>query len=247
MSLFQLAPAVLAALSLAADPKTPPPAPAAPAPVISCQDAEQRIGRASGKLRDDLVGAAIDLHCEPLPPIVQKAIFDGKWGDKSAVAIESRAAYLGRAIRARYPAAESLAVTLITNGQWPGGPALDAAHADHCILALKGSLTPYRIGLLLDVYDQVHGVETRSAVLSTLCGAKGPEALLPALDAYLRLDGALKQSAKACLDAEPEHDPVLVLARVVREVKASCLPWAAELTKGQQSPAILQAKKARGL
>ena len=215
---------------------------------IPCAQVPAAIGKAPEAERVNLVLAAIDRKCHPLPAVVMAALRSGAWADSAALSLSSRTLLLTQATAAAYPEAETLAVKLIETGTWPDGQQLYAESGAQVIRAFKGLLTTYRTGLLLDVFEQVKEPSVRQAVLQTLRDAKFDEALLPALDAAYEETGSVQETAIASVAAQPEKTPPGLHARLIRKLpKGALLDWALRLADRHPSDPVAAAKKARGI
>lgn len=244
---FRVLPAVVLFMALV----TPPAAGTEATQVkvsVDCAGLTSAFEKANAETRDKLAPEIVDAACRPMPAALWEAIQRGRWGEASTdLAVSNRIALLAAAARRGYPEAESLVVVILERGQWPSTHTLAVADAEALIGSLNGRLSGYSIGLLLDIYDQVRGESTRLAVLGALDGAKNDDALLPALDAYFLfpVSEPLRARAKDTLLRDPEGDPVKVLARVIRNVRPSALPWALRIALGQTSPLVTAARMER--
>ncbi len=215
---------------------------------VPCAEVPAAISKATGPERAGLVISAIEHKCRPLPAVVVTALRDGKWEDGLALSAAERTILLAQATEAKYSEAETLAVSLIESGVWPDEQPLATESGVQLIRALTGVLTPYRVHLLLDVFEQVQEVGVRQAVVLSLRGSRLDEALLPALEAAYEAAGTLQEAGTASIAAQPEKTPPQLHARLIRSLpEGPLLNWALGLADRHDSDAVKAAKKARGL
>src|SRR5690606_37841563 len=127
--------------------------------------------------------------------------------------------------------AESLAVRILENGSFPGGPEIEMATGAELVEGLAPALDEYRTGLMLDIYEQVEDATVCNAVIRALRNSDRPEAILPALDAYWNTPQA-KAEAQATFSEEPEKEPDAILARVIKTLpEGPALDWALRISE----------------
>jgi hypothetical protein len=215
---------------------------------VPCESVAEAILRAEGTERIDLSQSAIRRGCRPVPAPIWSAIRFGRWTDDRGIDAHDRSVLLGLMASARYPEAETLSVELLQDGHWPDGTPLGLQQGSLLIQGLKPGLTPYRVHLLLDIYEQQSEPFVRVAVLQALSGSDRPEALLPALDACLADSGQARSVALGIISAQPEKTTEGVLARLIRDLPdGPTLTWARQLGERHPSAAINTALKKRGL
>lgn len=208
----------------------------------ACQRISQDLAKAEVAGRMALARAALKEPCRPMPAMVGSALGTGQWSDSQVLSPGDRMALLALAVEARYPEAETLAVRLLEEGKWPGGSDLLLEEGGSVIRSLGPALTPYRVHLLLDIFEQREQAFVRTAILETLRRSPLEEALLPALEAYFGETGDVQQAALATLNAQPEKTPPEVLLRLVRNLPdGPSYRWAVRLGKQLESHKEIQA------
>jgi uncharacterized protein YeaC (DUF1315 family) len=218
-----------------------------PAP-IPCEQIGAAIDKAPGPERVGLAVGAIARKCSALPASVMNAVRAGRWDDGAALQAPDRTILLARATTAAYPEAESLVVKILEVGSWPDEVALTTDEGAQLVRSLKDVLTPYRVRLLLDVFEQVKEPAVRQAVLQTLRASKLDVALLPALEAAYDEKGPVQEAGLATISAQPEKTPPELHARLIRKLaKGPILDWAVRLAKVHPSGAVAAALKTRGI
>jgi hypothetical protein len=221
---------------------TPSPLGSEPCPKLS-----EAIAKATSPDRAALCRSALHQPCRPMPAVIWNAIHDGKWSDGEALPTGERANLLAVAVDGRYAEAESLTVLTLQEGGWPGGVPISMEDGATLIRGLKPALNPYRVHLLLDIYEQQDVSVVRIAVLQTLKASLLDEALLPALECYYEADGPIQQAGLANLKGQPEKTPAEILARIISQLPAgTLLKWADRLGERHPSDAVKAARKARG-
>ncbi len=241
--------AVLAAPAAAQDRQSAPAQRAAEAAVsVPCDGMADALQRATPAARLGLARAAIRQDCRPLPAPILTALRDGKWADGAELDLLDRTALTAQAAGARYAEAESLSVLALESGSWPDGMTLTVESGAYLLRGLAPALTPYRVRLVLDIYEQKAVPPVRLAALETLRRSSRLEALLPALDANIFESGPVREAGLASLLEQEEKNPADVLARVIRELPdGPLLQWAARLASQYPSGSVAAAKKRRGL
>jgi hypothetical protein len=191
---------------------------------------------------------ALHLPCRPMPAAIWGAIEKGKWADGTALPSILRTNLLVVATESRYPEAESLAVKTLDGGRWPSGEEIVMEEGAGIIRSLKPTLDPYRVHLLLDVYEQQTDPVVRLAVLETLNGSPLEESLLPALESYYEDNDSVQRAGLTNLKNQPEKTPAEILARLVRKLpNGPFQEWAQRLARRHPSDpvkAALQERKA---
>lgn len=221
---------------------------AADAPAVPCDQVEAKLRQTEPPRRLPIAETAIKMACQPLPPAILTAIRTGSWPDGGTIAPLGRVTLLIRATEARYAEAETLSVSILENGSWPDGSQIAFEDGANLIRGLKPALTRFRVRLLLDVYEQIRVPAVRQAVLQTLHGAPFEEALLPALDAVYDETGPVQVSGLTAIGEQPEKVAADVHARLLRTLpEGPLLSWAERLANAHPSPAVVAAKKERGL
>src|SRR5690606_16080399 len=131
--------------------------------------------------------AALDVirgGCLSIPGPVWTAVETGSYPDGVTLSPHFRVLLINTAIAKGRAEAESLAVRILENGSFPGGPEIEMATGAELVEGLAPALDEYRTGLMLDIYEQVEDATVRNAVIRALRNSDRPEAILPALDAY---------------------------------------------------------------
>ncbi len=215
---------------------------------INCAEIAAAIPQAPAPERYELAMTTIKGNCRPIPEVVLSALTTGKWQDGQRVGTEQRTSLLTAAVSASYAEAESLAVTILENGVWPDDLALDLMTGGQIVGSLQPVLTPYRVRLLLDVYEQIRHDHVRSQVLRTLRGSTDDASLLPALDSFWGTSRELQQIAVTTLAEQPEEVPGQVLGRLIRNLpEGPLLNWALSLARQNPSSHVAAARRDRGL
>jgi hypothetical protein len=181
-----------------------------------------------------------------MPPIIWSAIGSGKWGDDQRLEPADRIGILAAAVQSRYPEAETLLVAVLQEGAWADSTPISLEEGSALIRAAKPALTPYRVHLFMDVYEQRMEPVVRSAVLETLKDSPLPEALLPALAAYYEETGQVQQAGLSSLHTQPEKTPPEVLLRLIKTLpEGPSYQWAKRLGTHHPSPEIEAALRER--
>ncbi len=217
-------------------------------PQINCVEIAAAISEVPAPERFELARTLIKGNCRPIPEPVLSALATGKWKDGREVGTEQRTSMLALAVSGSYTEAESMAVAILENGVWPDGRALELATGGRIIQSLQPALTPYRVRLLLDVYEQIKNDHIRSQVLHTLRGSADEASLLPALDSFWGGSHSLQQAAMTTLAEQPEELPDQVLGRLIRNLpEGPLLNWALRLANQHPSSHVAAARRDRGL
>ncbi|MCA9729011.1 MAG: hypothetical protein KC729_15065 [Candidatus Eisenbacteria bacterium] len=184
--------------------------------------------------------------CMTIPGPIWTVVQKGSYSDGNTVSINNRILLIDTAIAAGYVEAESLAVSALEGGKFPDGTELAPDTGAALLEGLGPALTPYRIGLLLDVYEQVNAAVVRDAVIRTLRNSDRPEALLPALDASWRSKASGPEARKTFAE-QPEKTPDAILARVIGNLpEGPALDWAIDLAQSEKGELSMKAAQARG-
>lgn len=217
-------------------------------PMIDCGKIAAAISEVPAGERYELARTAITGNCRPLSEPILSAIGKGRWLDGHEVGSEYRLALLTLAVSGSHAEAESMAVAILEEGRWPDGRALDLETGGQIIRSLQPVLTPYRVRLLLDVYEQINQEFVRFHVLQTLRTSDLDAALLPALDSFWGGSHSLQQAAMATLGDQPEKIPDAVLGRLIRNLpEGPMLNWALRLASQHPSSQVAAARRERGL
>jgi hypothetical protein len=233
-----------ALLVLCAAPMPFPAASPAVAQDQACTDA--KIVEVEAKVRLEEALELIRGKCMTVPGPIWTVIQKGVWPDELHYAANDRVLLINTAIAAGYADAESLAVRALETGELPTGPALEPPTGAMLLEGLAPALTDYRIGLLLDIYEQVPHIEVRSAVVRTLRNANGPEALLPALDANYARRASVAE-ARLTFSEQPDKEPQAILIRVIETLPdGPALDWAVRLADEFELEEAQKAARARG-
>jgi uncharacterized protein YeaC (DUF1315 family) len=215
---------------------------------FACDHADEAIKAASFSERVNMAVAAIQQPCRPLPGSITGALRQGKWPDGAGVKIQERETLMIEALKGRFPEAETLAVSLLEQGSWPDGAEFTLQEGADVIRNLGGGLTPYRVHLLLDIWEQKPDDYVRWAVLDVLRNSTLDEARLPALDAVWNSKDALQKLGQDEIAVQPEKTADGVLARVIKNLpQGSMLQWALRLAGSHPGELSKAAKQARGL
>jgi len=217
---------------------------------ISCEKMGAAILAADVSKRLSLAQTAIRRACRPAPAPLWDAIRTGQWSDSAPLAPAFRVSLLVLMIGKRYAEAESLGVQLLEgNGHWPAdGAAFNQPEAVDVISSLKSALTPYRIRLLLDIYDQVSDTKVRLAVVRALQESKSDEAMLAVVSACWDSTDEVKTAGEEAVKKQPEKSADGVLARLIRQLPAGpVLDGAVRLAKAHSGPEVQAALAKRGL
>lgn len=217
-------------------------------PQIDCALFTKGMSEVPAAERFDLARSAIEGNCRPLSEPILSALRKGSWLDGKEVGFEHRLSLLDLAVSGHHAEAESLAVKILENGQWPDGRALDLETGGRIIKSMRSVLTPYRVRLLLDVYDQISQEHVRLNVLQTLRASNEEAALLPALDSFWSGSHSLQQAALANLGDQPDPMPDVVLGRLIRNLpEGPLLNWALRMANQHPSSQVAAARRDRGL
>jgi len=215
---------------------------------VPCPELLQQAAQAPAEKRVPAYADAMSKRCRPLPAAFWTALRDGQWAEGEAIASHDRAMLLTLAMREKYADAETLVVRTVEYGRWPDGSDIPLAQGGELVRSLAFALTPYRVRLLLDVYEQVPKDFVRLAVVQTLASSNLDAAMLPVLDAYLEGKGSPAQAARGILISQPEKQPAGVLARLIRKLpQGPLLDWAVQLAEKHPSEPVDQARKERGV
>ncbi len=221
---------------------------ASQAPPATCETLSARLNSGDSAARLTAAEELLRQNCHPVPPAIVSALREGRWDAGTEIVPSDRARLASVGMQYRFAGAETLAVAALEEGQWPDGEMLDISSGAVLLRGLKYALTPYRVNLLLDIYDQREHPLVRSSVIQALDGATAPEALLPVLDAYFHEEAATQAAAIEVLSKQPEGAPTEVLARVIRHLpKGRALEWAVRLAREHPTPQLDAAVKERGL
>lgn len=211
---------------------------------VPCEHAEATLHSAPPSQR---LATALDIvksSCQPLLPEILTAMKTRRWADQVSLTEDERATLLNAGVAAGYEDAIAVSVSVLETGSWPGNQPLDLSAGAKVVEGLGSALDGYRVLLLLDVYEQIDQSSVRLAVLRALREGPGPEALLPALDAYWTGKGEVQVLASEIIAAQPEKKADAVLTRVARELpKGAVLDWAARLAGAQGVDAAVKAAK----
>ena len=214
---------------------------------VSCDKMADALLKADAAGRSILAHQAITRPCRPIPMPLWSAIRFGKWEDSQPLDAEARGDLLALMVQNRYPEAETLAVSLLETGRWPENLPMTQAQAGKIVLGLKPALTRYRIGLLLDIYEQVPEQYIRFSVLQALDGSDRPEALLPAVDACWNDSSTVRLKALSTVAAQKEKTPDRLLARLINTLPdGPMLQWAERLGARHPSAEVSDAMRKRG-
>lgn len=185
-------------------------------------------------------------HCMTIPGPIWQAAQQSRWSDGVELAGQQRALVVSTAIAAGHAPAESLVIHCLESGKWPGGEALTADTGAILIEGMGPVLNRYRVGLFLDIYEQVPDPEVQAAVVRALVNSDRPEARLPALDAWFRSTGA-RPDAKTALAISDQNPAEPMLARLVADLpEGPALDWALRLAREAKVAPALEAAKTRG-
>ena len=207
---------------------------------------EDKVLEAKPRFRLEAALEMIRGGCMSIPGPIWYVIQKGDYPDGVIVSMHDRVLMINTAIAAGHAEAESLSVSVLENGGFPDGPQIEPTTGAMILEGLAPALNPYRVGLLLDIYEQINQPEVRNAVIRTLRSSDRPEALLPALDAYWMSPPA-RAEAMATFAEEPDKDPDAILARVIGVLPSGpALDWAARLTEKSQGALSTKAARARG-
>lgn len=221
---------------------------AAPFAEMSCDQIVSGLSQAPAAERFDLAMAALSRPCKPLPDPIRSALEKGIWPDGREAGLNQRLPLLTQAVTQRYVEAETLAVAILENGVWPDGTSLDLTSGGDIIQSLEGALTPYRVRLLLDVFEQIDQDYVRYHIIKTLRASDEDAALLPALSAFWDGSSWLQQAALATIGDQPEETPGAVLARLIGNLpEGPLLNWALRLANQHPSSQVAGARRDRGL
>lgn len=192
---------------------------------------EKKALQAAPEVRLEAALAVIRGGCLTIPGPVWSAVENGTYPDGTTLSIHHRVLMINTAIAQGRAEAESLAVSTLETGSFPGGPELEFAAGAELVEGLAPALTSYRTGLLLDIYEQVNNPTVRNAVIRTMRSSDQPEAILPALDAYWNTPAA-RAEALATFADEPEKEPDAILARVIGALpEGPALDWALRISE----------------
>lgn len=209
---------------------------------VSCETAAATLEAAPLPQRMEVALAIVAARCQPLPHEISEAMKTRRWADRAPLWSGDRVSLLTAAVAQGYEEAIALSVSVLESGAWGQGEPLDPVEGAGVIEGLAPALDSYRTLLLLDVYEQVAVPEVRLAVVRALRQGPGPEALLPALDAYWNETGEIKALAAEVIAAQPEKTAEAVLTRVARQLQpGAVLSWAARLGKTHGVPAAVEA------
>ena len=211
---------------------------------VPCEKAENALHAAPAPQR---LATAVDIlksRCQPLLPEILTAMKTRQWSDRTSIPNEDRVTLLNTGVAQGYEEAIAASVSVLETGMWPGNEPLDMVSGAKVAEGLGMALDPYRILLLLDVYEQIDLPAVRSAVIRALRHGTGAEALLPALDAYWTGKGETQVLAAEVIAAQPEKKADAVLTRVAAELpKGPALVWAERLATAHGVEAAVRAAK----
>jgi hypothetical protein len=183
--------------------------------------------------------------CLTIPGPVWSAAEQGKYPDGTKISVHQRVLMINTAISKGRAEAESLSVFTLENGAFPGGPEIAVESGAELVEGLAPALTPYRTGLLLDIYEQVNNATVRNAVIRSMRSSDRPEAILPALDAYWNTPAARLEAQETFKD-EPEKEPDAILARVISTLpEGPALDWALRISESADGELSMKAAKER--
>lgn len=210
----------------------------------SCEQLEAEIQKKTGAERIASARTYVTEGCLTPTSALWRAIETGVWsnGDTLSSETSDRAFLVKVSFFKGFAAAETLVVSTLQSGVWPDGDAIVIDEGIVLVEALEAKLTPYRIGLLLDIYEQIPNERVRIAVVQTLRASQRPEAILPALDAFWTEEGELKNAANTSIGLQPEQEPKPVLTRLARELDDETMrSWIRRLAEAHQVPEALKA------
>ena len=218
-----------------------------PGAAASCDELEAQLMRETGNQRHQTATNFIAQGCLGTSSEVWSAIHNGVWSDGDSLATaDARSSLVRFAMLKGFVDAETLAVQVLQSGLWPDGSELVLDEGIVMVQGLEARLTPYRVGLLLDIYEQIPDERVRKSVVQTLRATQRPEAILPALDAFWHDVGDLQAVANTSIGLQPEQDPNKVLTRLARTLDDPVhLEWVRRLAEEKDVAEALEALQSR--